>query len=430
MRSLRPLLVAATLLGVSAPLGAQAPTDRLPWAAFLGCWSNAAAGVDARNAPMTCFVPVEGSTDVAERLTLRGETVAERSRLDASGRQVALDADACGGWESARFSGDGARVYTAGEATCGDDPVQHLSGVISIAPTGDLLFVSTLRVASQRSLRVQRLRPVAVTELPEAVQPALDPHLRRIQGARVAAAQRLAPTHVVEVASAVDEYAGEAWMVETTRDVSGFTVVRGDLERFASARVPDRLIDMAVILANPEDFRVALEQDVVATSRVQQVTSGAGFGRWAMCDRIQGSMWAMNWMTQLPLGYWGRWSTLSFPYMGMAGYSWYPECAPFGFYSRWAMSGFWVGDAGPGVFPGFGAWPVRVGVSSQRIPASGGRVVKGQGYTRQGGAGETRTASPASQSSGTTRSSGGSGSVQSSGSGGSTTGRTAKPRTP
>lgn len=427
------LWAAALLLGARA--AAQSVGEPLPWAAFLGCWSNAAVGTDARNAPQTCFVPVDGSPEVIERLVLRGDEVTERTHLDASGRQLPLADTACDGWESARFSDDGARVYTSGEARCGDDAPQLFSGVIAIAPTGELVYVSTLRVAEQRSLRIQRLRGVGAEQLPESVRPALEPLLRRTQGARVAAAHRLGTAQVVDVAASVDEVTAEAWMVESTRDVSGFAIGRRDLERMAAARVPDRVIDMSVILANPGDFRVTMEHDVVATTRVQPVASGTGggFSSLEMCDRFRHSLWLMNsWMYQMPMGGWGPWGRPGFPYMGMAGYSWFPECAPFGFYSRWAMSGFWVGDAGRGVMPGYGGWPVRVGVSSQRIPSSGGRVVKGQGYTQQGtGSGETRSAVPVRPSAGTTRAAGGSeGKVQSSGSGGSSTGRTAKPRTP
>ncbi|MBX3133081.1 MAG: hypothetical protein KF689_06805 [Gemmatimonadaceae bacterium] len=431
MRRALLILASSGLFVGGDPLDAQATGEPLPWAAFLGCWS---ASSDAGSGPLTCFVPVAGQPAIAERLFVRGETVLERARLDASGRRVEIDAETCGGWESARFSNDGARVYTRGEASCADVPPQGSSGIVSIAPTGDLVLVSTLRVGDQRSLRVQRLRALPWLLMPDGVRATLDGVLRRVDGARVSAAKPLSTAAIVDVAAAVDAYAAEAWMVESSRDVEGFRTTRSDLQRLAAARVPGRVIDMAVILGNPQAFRVALERDVITTARVEPMPSAAGSGMstLAMCDRLRSSLWMMDWMYDFPMGAWGPWGTLGFPMLGMSGNYWLRQCAPLGFYSRWSMSGFWVGQGFQGVRPGFVGVPVRVDVSSRRIPASGGRVVKGEGYS-QGSSGSTRTASsprPSSSSGALTRSAGSSGSVRSGGSGGSTTGRTAKPRTP
>ncbi len=440
MRIIQSLIVAGGLTLVSGlPAQAQQATaSSHPWAAFFGCW----APVDgARTLAVTCVIPVEGSRFEVEQLSVVAGNVASAVSLRADGERRAINAEGCEGWETAAFSADGSRVYTRGSATCAEATEQLTSGVLSITPEGHFLQVAAVRVGEQSTLTTQRFALLRWVEVPPVVQERLAPLAMMADGARTAAARPLDLDAVEDALQFADASVVEAWMAETGAN-ENFRVTRTELQRLVDMKAPTSIIDMSVALANPAQFAPRVERvggggpNTWDTPR-QQAWLGSNMHMDAFCDQVNLGMF--SWRGDVPL-----WSM--YPGMGLAYYSWHPQCVGRGFYSRWAFGGLgggnWLGGWYGGPFNG-GFVPVVVTNEPRRTPST---VTKGSGYSRganstpSGASGQTRWSgggtgtvraggSSASSSSGSSSSSSSSsGGSRSAGSGGS--GRTAQPRNP
>jgi hypothetical protein len=272
-------------------------------------------------------------------------------------------------------------------------------------------------------MSVERLRPVPLALLPASLRGALEPTQLRVRGARVAAAKALTIAQVEEAVALADEQAVEAWMAEVGRGQVGFRATRSDLERLVAAKAPDRVIDMAVVVANPQHFEPRVE-------RVAGPSVGSAHPRDL-------APWCMDGLSALPWVGYGMWNPWMMPMAGSSAFGRWSECSIYSYYSRSSLSPFGLGYFGPGMFPGYGYYPRRIVVT----PVGGGstaqplgRVEKGAGR-RAPASGETRAAQPrtppatvrqpaagaasSGESSGRTRTGSGSG-----------TGRTAQPRNP
>ncbi len=428
MRIPYPKFLLATLLaGVTSVSGAQATaaasTSSTGWSAWLGCWAPAGAPVAGEATLTTCVVPGDAPLSV-EIVSLAGDSIVMRSTMTADGIARAVTGEGCSGTETARFSDDGARVYVSGEITCADGPTQRTSGVLSISETGEWIDVHGVIVGEQQNLRVRRSRPVrAPGALGEAERAQITRHLRATEGARVAAGVPVTPARVIDASHALDPRVTEAWVLESSRDAATIAPVdRKTVLALAEANVPERVIDVMVALSYPQHFRVMLADD--GRNAVETLDGMAEGGETAHARRMFPDVFGYSLygpgscITYSCFAFYRDWNFYNY-YRGLAGWDFY---GGYGMYPGWGYGG------GPIVIvPGEG------GGGGGGSANGGGRVVKGQGYRRNGGSGtesaQPRSTAAPSSSGGSTRTA-----TRSSGTSGSTkqppAERTAKPRKP
>lgn len=422
---LLPLIALAALIP-STSAGAQAAPAS--WDAFLGCWVASDAS-DYRST--TCYVTVPGAPESVERLTLRDESIVFRGRLTFRVAEPIV-AEGCDGAESADASGDGARVYLRGSISCGERQ-QETSGLMALSPHGEMIRVYAVSVEDQRAVVTERLLPVPEAAIPAVMRERVAASAIRARGARLAATRLLDVAQIEDAVSHADGIVVEAWMVEATRDTTTFRAPRQVLERLVAADAPEGVIDMAVMIANPERF------DLYAREEVAFVGPMPGFSPWSMTG------WYGAGMLPIPeLSLWGAFGYLN-PWALSSLY-------PFGGFNPYIGiigQGYWI----PGLPGGYGYWRRQLANRTYYVPATGGsvprtpalgRIEKGRGYapspTRTGSGStavprepaRTTVRPPANASAG--KSSGG---ASSSGSAArprtessSGTGRTAQPRDP
>lgn len=419
MTRLRSLI----LLAMLAPALASAQElSSHPWSAWFGCWVPTHSETAER--PITCVVPAAGEVPAVEIMTGVGGTLVRQSRIAADGERVPFDQNGCAGWDAAEFSADGLRVYLSGEVTCGARATQLTSGVYALAPSGEWLDVHVMRTGDERTTRSQRLELLPVAALSAELREDFAPLERLAMSARGAAmAEPLAVAQIVDVAAHVDAAAAELWLIESARGAAQpLRLRRPELQRLAGANVPERVIDAAVAVANPEHFYVEVAAGAGLIAQVRQnppgpvsplttVANNAGapcaLGVWNDLY-FQPSAFVIFMGLNAPFQYQWPYDTNCFnPYFGR------------GWFDRTGALGYVVYLT---------PQPVTATVTPkhQRPPSArpgstynGGRVVKGSGYT---GPSSTGTARPASSA--------GSGTRTSTGSGSGSSGRTAKPRNP
>jgi hypothetical protein len=424
MRLLFLLAVAAIVPGRLA----SAQAAPAAWDAFLGCW--VASDAEDYRTP-TCYLAVPGDPTAVERVGLRDETVVFRGLLRL-GDATAVEAEGCTGLESARASADGIRIYLQGRVTCGDRQ-QETSGLMAMSPFGEMIRAHVVSVGEQRAVVTDRLFLVPVAAVPEVVRARVQASELRARGARIDAARLLDVAQIEDAVANSDGVVVEAWMVEATRDTTPFRAPRRVLERLVAANAPVGVVDMAVMIANPERF------DLYATEEVAFVGPVPGMNPWLV------NRWYGAGMMPIPeLMFWGSSAYLN-PW-ALSGLYPFGGFNPFGIVGM----GYWI----PGLPGGYGYWRRQLADRTFYVPASGGnvpstprlgRVEKGRGYlpnpSRSGGSNGAATPrsptvrQPAGSGSAVRNSSGGS----SGGSSGATraptgsssgTGRTAQPRDP
>src|SRR5512140_1576380 len=134
------LIVRATAVavGFAALVAGQASAQQPAgsWQPWLGCWSAGPAigGIaPSEVAPLVCVAPA-ADANVVEVTTISGDKVVSTQRLDASARELAVEAKGCPGTQHAQWSVDGRRVYLKAVTKC--DGVQRVtSGIMAISPT-------------------------------------------------------------------------------------------------------------------------------------------------------------------------------------------------------------------------------------------------------------------------------------------------------
>lgn len=456
--NLRGLLVIAGFLPL---LELPAQSTDSPWAPYYGCWTPVETGA-LGSPPITCIVPE--TVNSARIITVRAGQTLRNVTLVADGTRTPVEDDQCSGWESASFSDDGARLYLSGETQCGETPVVRTSGLYAILPNGDWLDVSGARTGDGEQLRVERSRIVPWFDLPPAVVEDLEPLMRAAGAARLSAGRTLRVEDVIDVSGRVDAGVAEVWLAEVSFDMreDAFRVNARDLRALAAAEVPDRVIDLLVAVGNPGHFAVAVSQNGASSTALVPAAVAGGSSAYA------GSAFAGSAYTRMmncsPMGFgfpmspFGYNPMLGFPlnYFGGGMFDCFGG-SPLAFDARYGLYGWSRAGMYRGFFPGWGGFPITVTVGRGGAAPSGGRVIRGRGFSEGPGTTTTGTAQPrsastraaqsrpragsASPSRGTSTrtaaspssrgsTSSGASSGSSSGSSSSSSGRTAKPRTP
>ena len=381
------MLLLAAGLGSVSPLAGQSSGSWAPW---LGCWEPAPGFAG----PELCI----GETgEGVELLTLAGEDVVDTRTLVAGGVPRAVSEEECSGTETARFSGDGNRVYVRSTVVC-DGVEQSASGILAMITPFEWVDVNVVTIDGRTATWVQRYVAdgTGAGELAE-MTPAAASRSLLLRRARIAALASPEVDQVIEASAEVDAGAVEAWLAEVGAPLE---LDAQRLLRMADAGVPESVIDVVVAVSNPNHFVVegaALGASGAITERVATGNARSSYGGPYAAVLYGGSSYYS-------------------PYGGYYGYG----VSPYGWSPGWGWA------------PGYSYRPTVVIVDRQ--DSARGQRVKGAGY-RSGGSRESEGASnPRVPDMGPQRrdtgSSGASSSPPSSGSNPPSTGRTAKPRPP
>jgi hypothetical protein len=327
------ILVLAALL-VATPTLAQDPDPELRdgrWLPYLGCWVEEGAA----DGPMLCVVP---ESDGVAMLTVSGAEVLERRRV-GDGVSHPIEAQGCTGVETAEFSSDGHRVFTAAEMECGGAE-RRTRGLMAMIEPDRWIAVRALVGADQSVAWATRYAPapadrVTMAGLGDRVAAGVS---RAVEAARLAASA-VRVDDIIEATARTEAEAVRAWIVEQGDPL------RLDAERLvqlADAGVPGSVIDVAVAVSFPDRFAV---------------------DRQPRDDRRGDYGWGYS--------TWGLWNP------------WGRYVDPFGYrYDRYRYYGY--GGWGYGSY-GYGPSVVVVRPADD-TPRGGGRMVKGRGYVPSSGA--------------------------------------------
>ena len=322
-------IAAVVAIAVHSPLAAQESGLRAGWQPFLGCWRALDAEEDEG---ILCLV-ADGQ-DV-EMLTIVDTDVQFREPLVADGGTHAFERDDCQGTESARFSEDRHRLYTASLVTCDGEAPRRSTGIISMPALGEWIDVRAIEVNGAFTVwskRYQRTSHSVLSQLglaPAIAQP--DPFALR--GGVASAASMITIDDVIDASRNVDTDAVQGWLAEVGPPFVGLSAE--DLIRLEEAGVATAVIDVVVAVSFPEHFALRPE-----ASRYPMYYSG-----------------------------------------------WNPYYLGYGSYRR----GFGLYPYSYGWYPGsYNPVPVNV----NRIPGGGGgQAVAGKGYRRPGSSADPHTGS-------------------------------------
>ncbi len=414
--------------GVQSASRAQLSDPR--WAAWIGCWTpddTAAVAISLSGGPSTpssyvCVSPATAGPGVDIASIVNGRVIA-RERVDASGARSVKTVDGCTGWESAKWSSDGYRVFTRSEFTCPGNLTRKESGVFAITANNEWLDVQGIDVMGSTSARATRFYEALVelvpTNKPDSVvlRPIDSPERYAVRTARMAAAGPVTTDAVLNVVQNVDLPVAEAYLTEIR---PRFDLNAGTLVRLSDAGLPPRVLDLMVALSYPKTFRVGKAgADVERSPRANTGNGVYAGGRSA--DPFYGSL---SDCSRYGSRYFNRFSGYGNYYtMGYADSCFGSTAYGRGYYG---YNQYGYGNTYYGTQP---IIIVRPPSGDASRPSSSGRAVAGRGYTREpSGTADPFMGSRPSGSTGTQSTSGTAGSAGGSSSGNSGGGRTAKAR--
>ncbi|NIP57213.1 MAG: hypothetical protein GWM92_03570 [Gemmatimonadetes bacterium] len=390
-----PSFAVAALLALApaAPAGAQAGTvgSWLPWA---GCWEGlppdavGGEGVEGEVPEgMLCIRPADG-VRTAELLTVVDGEIGYTRTLRADGRRQRVSRQGCEGWQTARFSEDGARVYLRTDLTCEGGVRRVASGIMAMVSPYEWIDVQAVEIGEgEASAWVQRYgfadeEPVEAAGLEEIVED----RAMAVESARMVAARAPGIDDVIDASEHVHPQAVKSWIAEQS---DPFRIDAEGLTAMADAGVPRDVIDVVVAVSYPDRFAV----DGEPREREEEYDRRYDDRRYGSYGHPRSRVW---------LGF-----HFGYPY----------------YYGPYRYRSSFFHPYGFGYYPYY-----RPSVVIVRPRDAGGRVLNGQGYRGP----RRRTTGGSSSSPSVIRggSSSGGGTISPAGpsSGGSSTGRKAKRR--
>ena len=289
MPTIRRLIVIAATLAVAvlaaAPLAqAQAPAaggnpssieHDARWLPWMGCWrlweeqfDQAPDGSELPGPMVVCLSPAGDGA----RLTARaGDEVLVERTLVADGLRREVNEGECRGWERRDWSGDGQRLFTSGEITCGDEtaPIAR-SGLSLLSNESTWVDIQVVEVEGRQHLEIRRYNPAADAESGTGESAVRFDDIRQ---ARRESASPPTLAAVREAAAKADPRLVEALLTETEPRLQ---IDRDTLVALDSAGIDSGVIDLLVALAYPERFVV--ERRRSGRSGGGWSNSGGGFG--------------------------------------------------------------------------------------------------------------------------------------------------------
>jgi hypothetical protein len=387
-------LVMAFTVGLSllAAVSTAAQETDGRWIAYYGCWEPLDETVDRG---VLCVRPEAGGIEI---YTVVDGVVTTSDVVVADGERRELSVEGCDGWESAKFSSDGRRVFTSSAFVCGEETPRSASGIMSLVSPTSWLDVRSVDVDGEKVAWVQNYRLVGPERMAEVGVEDITAEIgMSVRTSRMAASREIRIDDVTEASEVADAKAVEAWIAATG---DRFDVDADMLISMADAGVPETVIDVVVAVSYPETFSI----DADAQMQQRPMSTGRRAG-------VFGDGYGLGIRRGLRYGGYGYGAGSFFFDPFYYGYTPYRSSYGYG-YGNYGYP-----------YGGYQYTPTTVIVTT-RAPANTprGRVVNGRGYTRSGGNGSARTGSQPRSTQGSA-SSGGSRS-----SGGSSGTRTAKPR--
>ncbi|MDH5590777.1 MAG: hypothetical protein OEZ37_12085, partial [Gemmatimonadota bacterium] len=311
--------------------------------------------------------------------------------------------EGCRGWESARFSADGRRVFLESSHVCDGNVERSTRGLMALTAEDEWVDIRVMMVDGEEIPWVLHYALTSQERAEEAGFGALGAgRSMAVVSGRLAAAGAMSVEDLAEASEVIGAKGAEAWIAESGRR---FDLDADVLVQMADAGIPESVIDMMVAVSNPRSFQVhqGPGANVMAVRQGPEREGRRGSGTW-----------------------------------GYRPYRLYfdPWLSPYG-YSRYGYSGFGYspyGYSGYGYGGYYGGYQPTVYIVDRRDDTptgGGGRMVRGRGYVPSQGSSSggavARTPSRSSGSSGTASGSSGS-SSSGSRSGAASTGRTARRR--
>ncbi len=247
-----PLVALVALAGFTDTATAQ--ETRPGWSPFLGCWQSESAEVAEG---ILCLVT--GGKDV-EMLTIVEGSVEYREPFVADGLTRPIERDGCHGKESARFSDDRLRLYTASDIACPGEAPRRSTGIISMTGGAEWLDVRAIEVNGATTAWSQRYRRtdsrvLVDLGLVDANAPADRFALRGIGFA----SPQVTVDHVIDASRNVDGETVTGWLAEMGQEFADLDAE--DLIRMEDGGVPATVIDLVVAVSFPEHFAFEAEED-------------------------------------------------------------------------------------------------------------------------------------------------------------------------
>jgi hypothetical protein len=403
IRRTSTVALSAMALALLAPASVHAQGGAGPrWLGWLGCWSAAPADRPAEtgpDAPRTVCITPTRDLDVVDVSAIAEGKIVSRDKIDASGRPQTIDGNGCRGTQTARWSGDGRRVFLKSSVTC-DGIATEMSALLAMTKQGTWLDIRHVAAGEGSDVRVARYRDVGIpSSVPVEISSALNTRGNFVTtDARIEAGMPVGPNAMIEASRVLNAAVVEAFVMESGQR---FAVDARTLTEMADAGVPARVTDAMISVTNAADVADRGPSKVYYYSPYGWNTYGGDYGHYG---RGSADAWnqgttsrvTVNVYTYDPWGF-GFW-----PYGGYRfGY------APFGYGLRYGRGQFFGVGFGYPYFFGYGNSPRnRVGYYYPPVivlhndpynTAPRGRSVKGEGYTpdiRHAGTTQPREARP------------------------------------
>ena len=212
--------VAVALAGSPNALAAQADGEtRSGWRPYLGCWEPQEAG---SSRGVLCVV---ASGEDVEMLTIVKGAIQLREPFVADGRGRAVGRESCQGMQSARFSGDLRRLYTASRIACEGEAPRRSTGIIFMPDRDHWLDVRVVEidgVTTAWSRRYRRTGDGLLGEAGVAVPAARVPSFA-LRGAVSNPSVPITIGAVIDASRNVDAKAVGAWLVAVGQEFRNLT---------------------------------------------------------------------------------------------------------------------------------------------------------------------------------------------------------------
>jgi len=223
------------------------------WQGWIGCWSASPSRVREAGpeAPRIVCVTPTSQPDAVDVSAISEGKVVSQNRIDASGAAHDVTAPGCTGTESARWSGDGRRVFLKSHVTC-DGLATEMNAILAITRAGEWIDVRRVAAGGGSDVRVARYHDVGVpSAVPSDIASAFD---RRndilFHDARVIAGSTFSGKAIVEASHAVDAAVVESWVSEAGQT---YPIDAQSLNELADAGVPARVTDAMVAVSRPTE---------------------------------------------------------------------------------------------------------------------------------------------------------------------------------
>src|SRR3954470_21136770 len=215
---MRSVVCAVAALGLFAGSGRaqEARATGPAFFPFVGCWR--ADSVASSGEALSCVVPAQASSDV-ELVRIIDGRIADRERIDVSGRPSAVDDQGCRGQQQASSSSQPRRIYLRAEFICAPNGIAGgQTTLMSILPTGERLDVESIRSGVGSITRVERFRDAGLpASVPREIAARLGRQRLAVVTARGGGASPLQTNDVIEALRHTDSSVVRVWLVATAQ---------------------------------------------------------------------------------------------------------------------------------------------------------------------------------------------------------------------